>query len=258
MISGYHYDQRLPHHGDQRRKPLRWESTTGLSAEQLSKLVARCDGLLGEWDKGRGRPRALSFFNAVVGTVAVLRKNLAQAVVGDFLNTSQSTISRTLRYFRPVVAAVLTEFVPDVVTACAGEVPLVDGTLVPTGNRAGQPELYSGQRHRAGVNVHVLATTRRRQAGTMRKRCGAPTWTSMPISPTSSGIWDILALASSPESASHRAVTLPRLRENSTKISRRSASRSSISSHKSSSGRSSPQATGDDWRSYPTLSRPLW
>ena len=68
-------------------------------------------------------------------TVAVLRKNLAQAVVGDVLNTSQSTISRTFRYFRPVVAAVLTEFVPDVATVCAGEVPLVDGTLVPTGGQ---------------------------------------------------------------------------------------------------------------------------
>ncbi|HMB04532.1 MAG TPA: transposase family protein [Isosphaeraceae bacterium] len=130
--------------------------------EQLDELVARCDGLLGEWDKGRGRPRALSFFTAIMVTVAVLRKNLAQAVAGDFLNASQSTISRTFRYFRPVVAAVLTEFVPDVATACAGEVPLVDGTLVSTGNRAGQPELHSGKRHRAGVNVQVLATTRRR------------------------------------------------------------------------------------------------
>lgn len=141
---------------------MRWESTTGLSVEQLDELVARCDGLLGEWDKGRGRPRAVSFFTAVMVTVAVLRKNLAQAVAGDFLNASQSTISRTFRYVRPVVAAVLTDVVPDGVTACAGEVPLVDGTLVPTGHRAGQPELYSGQRHRAGVTVHVLATTRRR------------------------------------------------------------------------------------------------
>lgn len=114
---------------------MRWESTTGLNAEQLGELVARCDGLLGAWDNGRGRPCALSFFTAVVVTVAVLRKNLAQAVAGDVLNTSQSTISRTLRYFRPVVAAVLTEFVPDVATACAGEVPLVDGTLVPTGGQ---------------------------------------------------------------------------------------------------------------------------
>lgn len=77
----------------------------------------------------------MSLVTAVVVTVAVLRKNLAQAVVGDVLNTSQSTISRTFRYFRPVVAAVLTEFVPDVATVCAGEVPLVDGTLVPTGGQ---------------------------------------------------------------------------------------------------------------------------
>lgn len=141
---------------------MRWESTTGLDAEQLNELVARCGGLLDEWDSGRGRPRSLSFFNAVVVTLALLRKNLAQAVAGDFLNTSQSTISRAFRYFRPVVAAVLAEFVPDVAAACAGEVPLVDGTLVPTGNRAGQPKLYSGKRRRAGVNVQVLATARRR------------------------------------------------------------------------------------------------
>lgn len=151
---------------------MRWESTTGLSAEQLGELVARCDGLLGEWDKGRGRPRALSFFTPVMVTVAVLRKNLAPAVVGDFLNISQSTVSRTFRYFRPVVAAVLTEFVPDVATACAGEIPLVDGTLGPTGNQAGQPELYSGKRHRAGVNVQVLATARRRLVALFAPRPG--------------------------------------------------------------------------------------
>ena len=129
---------------------MRWESTTGLNVDQLDELVARCDGLLGEWDKGRGRPRALNFFNAVVVTVALLRKNLAQAAAGDFLNISQPTISRAFRHVRPVVAAVLAEFVPDVALACASEVPLVDGTLVPTGNRAGQPGLYAGQRHRAG------------------------------------------------------------------------------------------------------------
>lgn len=245
---------------------MRWESTTGLSVEQLDELVARCDGLLGEWDKGRGRPRALSFFTAVMVTVAVLRKNLAQAVAGDFLNASQSTISRTFRYFRPVVAAVLTESVPDVATACAGEVPLVDGTLVPTGHRAGQPELYSGQRHRAGVNVQVLATTRRRlvalfapQPGkrTMRKRCGAPTWTPTSTSPTWSVILDILALASPPEPANHRVALLPRWSEKSTGISPGFVSRWSMSSPSSSSGRSSRPATADDWTSYPMSSRPL-
>ncbi len=94
------YDHQLRHQGDYRRKPLRWESTTGLDAEQLDELVARCDGLLGGWNRGCGRPRALSLFNAVVVTVALLRKNLTQAVAGDFLNISQPTISRAFRRLR--------------------------------------------------------------------------------------------------------------------------------------------------------------
>lgn len=115
----------------------------------------------------------MSFFNTVVVTVALLRKNLAQAVAGDFLNISQPTVSRTFRCFRPVVATVLAEFVPDVALACAGEVPLVDGTLVSTGNRAGQPGLYAGRRHRAGMNVQVLATARRRLVALFAPQLGS-------------------------------------------------------------------------------------
>ncbi len=40
----------------------------------------------------------------------------------------------------------------------AGERLLLDGTLLPTGNRAGQQGqgLYSGKRHKAGMNVQVI------------------------------------------------------------------------------------------------------
>src|SRR5512143_3180389 len=38
-----------------------------------------------------------------------------------------------------------------------GRVVVVDGTLVPTGNRAGQTGLYAGKKRRHGANVHILS-----------------------------------------------------------------------------------------------------
>jgi hypothetical protein len=48
---------------------------------------------------------------------------------------------------------------PGVAEAGRGERLLLDGTLLPTGNRAGQQGqgLYSGKRHRAGMNTLVVA-----------------------------------------------------------------------------------------------------
>ena len=113
---------------------MRWESTTGLNAEQLGELVARCGGLSGAWD---------------IRTWATVRLEFGHRGRGDRGGAAEEPGPGGGRgcpehqpvddikdvYFRPVVAAVLTEFVPDVATVCAGEVPLVDGTLVPTGGQ---------------------------------------------------------------------------------------------------------------------------
>ncbi|WP_223839117.1 transposase family protein [Saccharopolyspora pogona] len=49
--------------------------------------------------------------------------------------------------------------VPDLDEAIRGRLVLVDGTDVPTGNRAGHEGNYSGKRRRAGLNIQVAADT---------------------------------------------------------------------------------------------------
>src|SRR6266704_3276035 len=94
---------------------------TGLSTEQLDLLIDRVADQVGTWQPPRGRHRALDLTAAVTMTLVWLRHNLAQAVPGERL--------------------------------------LLDGSLLPTGNRAGQPGegLYNGKRHRAGMNVQVIS-----------------------------------------------------------------------------------------------------
>ena len=50
--------------------------------------------------------------------------------------------------------------VPDLQEAIRGRLVLIDGTDVPTGNRAGHEDNYSGKRHRSGLNIQVAADTR--------------------------------------------------------------------------------------------------
>jgi DDE superfamily endonuclease len=152
---------------------LRWQTTTGLTGEQLDELVDRVDGLLGGWDHPRGRPRALDLYTAVVVTLALLRHNLAQALAAELWQVSQPTISRVFAALRVVVgqAAELTGFgLADVPVT---ERVLVDGTLLPTGDRAGQEGLYSGKRHRSGLSVHVVGDLSGRLLGVSDPMPGA-------------------------------------------------------------------------------------
>ncbi|MGH3938448.1 MAG: transposase family protein [Pseudonocardiaceae bacterium] len=49
--------------------------------------------------------------------------------------------------------------VPDLKEAIPERLVLVDGSDIPTGNRAGHEDNYSGKRHRSGLNVQVTADT---------------------------------------------------------------------------------------------------
>jgi DDE superfamily endonuclease len=66
-----------------------------------------------------------------------------------------------VRSLAAVVGAAAADGMPGVTDVEQAERLLVDGTLCPTGNRAGEGRqgegLYSGKRHRAGVNTLVVA-----------------------------------------------------------------------------------------------------
>lgn len=137
---------------------MRYQSTPGLSADQIEELVARI-GQIVRPGRQRGRPSSLSLYRSVVLTVVMVRQNLSQTVAGDLFDVSQPTVSRTYRRFLPLVGQALCLHVPDLAEAVRGRLVLVDGTDVPTGNRAGHRGNYSGKRRRAGLGIQVASDT---------------------------------------------------------------------------------------------------
>jgi hypothetical protein len=99
----------------------------------------------------------VGLYRAVVVTLVYVRQNLSQAAVGDLFGVSQPTVSRIYRAVLPLIGEALCVHVPDLREAIRGRIVLVDGTLVPTGNRAGHKGNYSGKRHRSGLNLQVAS-----------------------------------------------------------------------------------------------------
>jgi hypothetical protein len=137
---------------------LRYESTTGLDRDQIEELVARIWQIL---PQGRGRPPALGLYRRVVLTLVLLRQNLSQTLVADWFGVSQSTVSRTYRRLLPLLEQVTCLHRPPLPEVLRGRVVLVDGTLIPIGNRetdrATHERNYSGKHHQAGLSVQVLS-----------------------------------------------------------------------------------------------------
>jgi hypothetical protein len=138
--------------------PLRYQSTTGLAADQIQELVARIWQII-QPGKKCGRPSSLGLYRQVVVTLILVRQNLNQMAVGDMFGISQPTVSRIYRTILPLIGQALCLHVSDLAEAIRGLLVLVDGTLVPTGNRAGHDDNYSGKRHRAGLNIQILSDT---------------------------------------------------------------------------------------------------
>jgi hypothetical protein len=101
----------------------------------------------------------VGLYRAVLITLLYVRQNLSQAAVGDLFGISQATVSRVYRGVLPLIEQALCLHIPDVKEAIRGRLVLVDGTDVPTGNRAGHEDNYSGKRRRAGLNIQVMADT---------------------------------------------------------------------------------------------------
>jgi hypothetical protein len=139
--------------------PLRYQSTTGLSADQIEELVVRVWQIV-QYRKTQAWPPIVGLYRAVALTLVYVRQNLNQAAVGDLFGISQATVSRVYRAMLPLIGQALCLHIPDLKEAIRGRLVLVDGTDVPTGNRAGHEDNYSGKRRRSGLNIQVAADTK--------------------------------------------------------------------------------------------------
>ena len=103
----------------------------------------------------------LGLYRRVVLTLVLLRSNLCQTMLADWFGISQATVSRVYRRMLPLVEQVTCLHRPPLPEVLRGRVVIVDGTIVPIGNRrtdrATHEANYSGKRHTAGLNVQVLS-----------------------------------------------------------------------------------------------------
>jgi hypothetical protein len=131
---------------------------TGLSAEQLTELVARVHTARGSGFTSVGRAYALGLFGSVALVVCLMRKNVTQAFAGAIFGVSQATVSRRWDLLRPLIAQVLAEFVPHPSEVVGAGTVLVDGTICPTWDWRDIPDLFSAKAGYAGMNIQIAAT----------------------------------------------------------------------------------------------------
>ena len=138
-------------------------STTGLPAHVIYEIVTRVHDVA----QGRGLDfsrHKIKLYRQVVISLMLLRQNISQMVIADMFGVSQSTICRIWRRITEILETVLVFTSGGVEEAIAqGQLLLVDGTYVPTGNRpaSGQGAAnYSGKRKVQCVNIQIAATCR--------------------------------------------------------------------------------------------------
>ncbi len=84
--------------------------------------------------------------------------NLTQELLADIHTVSQSTISRVITVYTPLIAEALQAWVPGVGDLDPDRQYIIDGTLAPCWSWSKRPELYSGKHHTTGVNLQVACT----------------------------------------------------------------------------------------------------
>jgi DDE superfamily endonuclease/Helix-turn-helix of DDE superfamily endonuclease len=132
----------------------------GLDEEQLDELEERVAELLGKpWDKGTGRPRELTFREALVVTCGYMRQNIIEEVWADIFGVEQSTISRIITCLTPLVEQATQECRPTANEAAEdtkGAIALVDGTLWPCWSWDGESQLWSGKYKTTGHGSLII------------------------------------------------------------------------------------------------------
>lgn len=130
---------------------------TGLDQEQIDWLYAQVAALV-VWDAPTGRPRVLPLYTALVMVLFGLRQNLAADVIGEVFGCGSSTVERYRDELEILVDLVLTPLYEQIRAQAHRGAVLIDGLVVPVGQRDGVPGLFSDKKHLVGQNVQVVAT----------------------------------------------------------------------------------------------------
>ena len=103
--------------------------------------------------------RVLGLFRCIQVTLLTLRHNLTQELLADIHTVSQSTISRVITVYTPLIAEALQAWVPGVGDLDPDRQYIIDGTLGVLLVVARAPLGCDwGKHHTAGVNLQVART----------------------------------------------------------------------------------------------------
>jgi DDE superfamily endonuclease len=133
---------------------------SGLSEEQIDELERRVARLMEmPWNKAAGRPRGLTFREAIIITCGYLRHNIIEEVWAEVFDVAQSTISRCITLLTPLVKRATDRERPTktaAMRALRGAIALVDGTLWPCWSWKGKKKLWSGKHKTTGHGSLVI------------------------------------------------------------------------------------------------------
>jgi hypothetical protein len=140
-----------------KERPLpRFEHRTGLDLEQLLLLEREVEARIGSWQPDTGRRKTLELFDAIVVCLIYLRHNTIQAALGEQSQISQATVSRYVEALEPVVSVCLDCLALHLREQAVRSDLVVDGFLIPTRDLTAPAGLFSGKRHRPGLNAQVI------------------------------------------------------------------------------------------------------
>ena len=110
-------------------------------------------------DKGYGRPRELTFREALTVACGYARNNITEEIWAEIFDVDQSTISRYITLLTPLIDQATGEFRPaaeDAAEATRDAIALVDGTLWPCWSWAGKRKLWSGKYKTTGHGSLII------------------------------------------------------------------------------------------------------
>jgi hypothetical protein len=100
----------------------------------------------------------MPFGTAITMVLLIARHNLPQQVAADLYGLSQPTVSRIWRYLLALIGQVTAMDRKHLAQALQAGVVLIDGTPIPTGNRAGTGTTnFNGKHRKQALNIQVAA-----------------------------------------------------------------------------------------------------
>lgn len=111
--------------------------TCGLTPAQSAELIARAWQVHACRPHGQRHSFRMPFGTAISMVLLIARHNLSPQVAADLFGLSQPTVSRIWRYLLALIGQVTAMDRKHLAQALERGVVLIDGTPIPTGNRAG-------------------------------------------------------------------------------------------------------------------------